>query len=144
MQVGFAKAANEAIHVAKMYSVRRVTTMAGKMRLRPGWALDLCTQDEQGNHSDLTQVSMRNKAARKVIQDQPLVIIGNPPCIDWATIMNLNWDRMDPAKVEESKRIANIHLDFRPKLHGLQHSAGRYVLHEHPNSASSWHQAVIT
>ena len=83
---------------------------------------------------------MRNKAVRKVIEDQPLVLIGSPPCTDWSALMNLNWDRMDPEKVAERKRIARIHLEFCAKLYKLQHAAGRYFLHEHPDSASSWHE----
>merc|ERR1711884_92933 len=142
MQVGFAKAVEE-MEVAEVYSVPRVTTAAAKMGLKAGWALDLGTTDEQGRPWDFTKVEARNRATRRVIEDRPLVLIGSPPCTDWSTLMNLNWDRMDPERVAERKRLARIHLEFCAKLYKIQHDAGRYFLHEHPHSAASWHEEVI-
>merc|ERR1739836_354698 len=88
-----------------------------------GWALDLCTRDDRGIPWDFTRTEMRNKAARKVLEDKPLVLIGSPPCTDWSMQMNLNWDRMDPATVAERKRTARVHLEFCAKLYKIQHNA---------------------
>merc|ERR1739836_329887 len=129
--------------VAEMYSAPSVTTTAEKMGLRDGWALDLRTNDERGMPWDFTLIEMRNKAARKVMEDKPLVLIGSPPCTDWSALMNLNRDKMDPDTVAERKRVAKVHLDFCAKLYRIQHEAGRYFLHEHPNSATSWHEDTI-
>ena len=76
-----------------------------------------------------TKPEMTSKAARKVMEDKPPVLVGSSPCTSWSTLMDLNWERMDPAKVEERKRIARIHLEFCAKLYKLQHAAGRYFLH---------------
>merc|ERR1739836_104715 len=143
VKVGFASAVEEAIEVAEVYSVPRVTTVASKMGLKAGWALDLCTLDEMGRPWDFTQVDMRNKATRKVLEDTPLILVGSPPCTDWSVLMNLNWDKMDPAEVAERKRIARVHLEFCAKLYRIQHRAGRYFIHEHPNSATSWQEEAI-
>ena len=118
--------------------------LVAKMGLRPGWASDLCTKDEKGRPWDFSDKATRNRAVRKVVEDEPLFIIGSPPCTDWSTLMNLNWDRMDPDVVAERKKAARVHLEFCAKLYKLQHRAGRHFLHEHPRSASSWHEETIT
>ena len=48
VQVGFAMAVEEYNEVSEVYSVPRVTQMASNMGLRPGWAMDICTTDENG------------------------------------------------------------------------------------------------
>ena len=79
------------------------------MGLEPGWSLDICTTDTDGKPWDFTQVEMRNRVARKVTNDKPLLLIGSPTCTDWSTIMNLNWHRMDPEEVERRKAAAREH-----------------------------------
>ena len=69
--------------------------------LKVGWAMDLCTTDEEGSLCDFTNAEMKNKAARKVVAGEPLVLIGSPPCIDWSSLMNLGWSEMDPEYVGE-------------------------------------------
>ena len=42
------------------------------------------------------------------------------------------------------KRVeANVHLDFVCRLYALQADKGRYFLHEHPNTATSWQEGSI-
>ena len=143
IQVGFANAIEEDIDVAEVYSVPRVAKACEKLGLKVGWSLDLCTSDNDGKPWDFTQAEMRNRAARKVIEDKPLLLIGSPPCTNWSSLMNFNWDKMDPKTVEERKRVARVHLEFCAKLYRIQHEVGRYFLHEHPASATSWHEETI-
>ena len=98
-----------------------------KLGLKAGWSLDICTNDEDGRPWDFTQAEMGNRAARKVIEDKPLLPIGSPPCTDWTSLMNLNWDKMDPDTVAERKRVARIHLEFCAKLYRIQHEAGDVI-----------------
>ena len=93
---------------------------------------------------ELTKADARNMTPRKVIEDKPFVLMGSQSCTNWSTLMNINWDRMDPEVVEERNRVARVHLEFCAKHRRLQHDAGRYFLHERPNSSSSRHEQVIT
>ena len=52
-----------------------------------------------------TQVSVKSKAAREMIEDKPLWLIGSPPCTDWCTIMNLNWHKMDSEEVDAGSAL---------------------------------------
>ena len=142
IQVGCVQAVAEN-EVSEVYSVPRVAEVAKRMGLNAGWALDICSNDEEGNPWDFTKPEMRNKVARKVIEEEPLVLIGSPPYTDWSSLMNFNWSKLDPATVEERKRIARTHLEFCAKLYKIQHVAGRYFLHEHPISATSWSEEII-
>ena len=59
------------------------------------------------------------QAARKLINDKPLFLMGSPPCTDWSTLMNLNWERMDPEEVARRKKMARVHLEFCAKLYKI-------------------------
>ena len=105
IQVGFADAVREAYDVTEVHSVLQVNEAAKKMGLKVGWTLDICTRDENGSPWDFTaKAEMRNKAARKLIEDKPPFIIGSPPCTDWSTWTNLNWHRMDPDTVARRRQ----------------------------------------
>ena len=65
MQGSFAQAVEESNEVSEVYSVPRVTKVADRMGLKLGWALDICTDDENGTPWDFTKVEMKNKAVRK-------------------------------------------------------------------------------
>ena len=56
--------------VAEVYSPPRVATMVRGMGLRQGWSLDLTTCDRDGRSWDFNTNEMRNRAARKVLQDK--------------------------------------------------------------------------
>ena len=67
-----------AMDVAEFYSPPRVATMASRMGLRVGWSLDLTTKDTDGRAWDFNVPEMRNRAARLVLKDKPMLLIGSP------------------------------------------------------------------
>lgn len=105
--------------------------------------MDICTRDENGNPWDFTKSEMRSKAARRALNDEPLVVIGSPPCTDWSTVMNLNHDKMGLEETERRRKVAREHLEFCVELYRIQIKGGRYFIHEHPQSAASWHEDVM-
>ena len=72
----------EGIDVAEIYSPPRVAARAQAFGLRPGWSLDLTTQDNDGKPWDFSRREMRERAIRKIKKDRPLLIIGSPMCTD--------------------------------------------------------------
>ena len=90
-----------------------------------------------------SRVHMRNKAARTVMQGEPLVIVGSPPCTDWSTIMNLNWHKMSPEEQKQRKKVAREHQEFCFRLCKIQIRSRRYFLHEHPHRAASWREDTM-
>ena len=50
---------------------------------------------------------------------------------------------MGEKKYEAMMDNGRMHLEFAAELYEIQSNAGRYDLHEHPASASSWKEPVI-
>ena len=90
-----------AMDVGEIYSPERVNQYAEQFGLKKGWSLDLTTKDENGSEWDFTKLELRNKATRKVIEDQTLFVIGSPSCTYFSQIMKLSWNRMDQEEPEK-------------------------------------------
>ena len=129
------------MEVAEVYSPSRVVDMARRMGSRARWALDITTKDDDGREWDFNQLEMRNRAIRKVLQDKPLLFIGSPMCTAISQFNSINYCRMDPLEVQWRMEHGRRHLEFCTPLYNLQWEAGRYFLHEHPASASSWQES---
>ena len=59
-------------------------------------------------------------------------------CAFFSKLMSLNKERMGPARYEKARQAAIGHLEFALDVYRLQIAGGRYFLHEHPLSATSW------
>ena len=64
-------------------------------------------------------------------------------CRDWSQIMNINWPNMEQEEIDRRMKEARIHLEFVCSLYRLQHDAGRYFIHEHPQGAGSWSEDIV-
>ena len=117
--------------------------MTRDMGLRSGWSLDLTTQDVDGKYWGFTKLEMRNRAVRKLMSDKPILLIGSPTCIVYSVMNNVNHARVPDEVVRQRSREARVHLEFCAKFYHLQREAGRYLLHEHLESASSWQEDCI-
>ena len=132
-----------AMDVAEFYSPPRIAEMAARMGLRAGWSLDLNTQDSDGRWWDFNNKEMRNRAVRRILTDKPLLLIGSPMCTIHSAMNNINHAKMPRQVVQERFEYARRHLQFATQLYQLQIQGGRYFLHEHPQSASSWQEQCI-
>ena len=78
------------IEVAELYSPARVTQVARRLGFRAGWSLDITTCDSDGKAWDFNNPEMRNRAARKVLSDEHLLLIGSPMCIAFSVMIWIN------------------------------------------------------
>ena len=69
------------MEMVEAYGPPRVAEMKRQKGFKAGWSLDLTTDDEDGKAWVSNEVEMRNRAARKVLSDEPLLLIGRPRCI---------------------------------------------------------------
>ena len=128
-----------AVSVAEVYSPPRVTSKATNFGLSPDFALDLTILDfDDGMPWDFSSPAKREKAKLMVERDKPYLSIGSPQCTPFSNLQNLNYPKMAPEKVDQMIRNGIAHLEFCVELYLLQLNAGRYFLHEHPDSTSSW------
>lgn len=132
------------MEVAEVYIPPRVTKMAEQLGLRAGWASDLTTHDDDGRAWDFDQLEVRNRALRKLLRDEPTLLIGSPMCTAFSQMNHINYSRMDPMEVKTRTEHGRRHFEFCTRLYDMQWSAGRYLLHEHLAGASSWSEPCMT
>ena len=71
------------------------------------------------------------------------MVIGTPMCTMFSTWQNIAKLRREPAETRRLYARAVVHLEFCAKIYRHQISKGRYFIHEHPLSASSWKERCI-
>ena len=125
-------------HVSEVWSVPRVTKLAHQFGLNAGFAYDLLTHDETGEPWDFDKKCQREKRMRHVMEKNPQYFTGSPMCTAFSALQRLNKWRMNPKKWDALMEKGLRHMRFAIKLYRLQAIQGRWFLHEHPNSASSW------
>ena len=125
-------------HVSEVWSPPRVTAMASKFGLRPGEAYDIETDDDKGIPWDFDVPEQRNKCVREILAHRPSFLIGSPMCTAFSILQGLNKAKMETSKWNALWDKGIRHMLFAIKLYRIQAEAGRFFLHEHPSSASSW------
>ena len=134
----------DSIDIIKVCRQPRVTLAAEKIGgVRPGASLQITTQDEDGRKWDFSELEMRNRAVRKILNEKPLVLVTSPVCADWISETDASCVKRG---IEEKRRRVDqsaMHLNFVCNLHMLQHRAGRYFMHEQPRSATSWEASCV-
>ena len=91
-----------------------------------------------GEPWDLGRHEVRERV-RKLIRDtKPFMVIGSPPCTMFCALQNLNKSKRDEGVFTKRLENAKRHIRFCIELYMMQVNGGRFFLHEHPDSASSW------
>ena len=106
-----------ASHVSEIYSKPRVTSMAEKMGLVSGMALDLTTVDpDDGKPWDFNIKDKRDKALKLLFTRRSLLLIGSPMCAAFSQLQNMNWGNMSEEDMSRVKEYGRVHLEFCVKL----------------------------
>ena len=125
---------DEAIDLMELFSEPRVMKHCDEYQLKAGEAVDLKTG------WDLNRWEDREAVLEYVKFKKPEVVIGSPPCTMFSSLQNLS-----PWTAEKQKRWRKdlVLLRFAAKIYKLQTEAGRYYVHEHPATASSWRESAM-
>ena len=122
------------IHVAELFSEPRVTKWCEDNDLNAGESFDLKTG------WDLHRPDHRAAVLEYVRKAKPKVVIGSPPCTMFSRLQNMNgWTE----ERRQQRRRDLMLLRFAAKVYRVQTEAGRYYVHEHPATASSWNEREI-
>ena len=130
--------------IVEMYSPPRIVQEAGLRRyqglqLTPGWSMDLTRSDPvTGVTWDFTKSEARQRAWEMISKGKPFLLIGSPPCTAFSSLQNLSKNKRSAEAVQKQLNEGKLHMRFMMKLYAEQARGGRYFLHEHPESASSW------
>lgn len=123
-----------AVDVAEVFSPRRFTAMAGRFGLRPGFAADL----ETG--WDLLDDEQVEMLEQEIIDQDPFLLTGSPPCEAFSPLLRISKGKRDPAAVAAQKEKGLKMFRVACRNYRMQYDRGRYFLHEHPWPAESWNE----
>ncbi len=122
--------------IMEVFSPERIGIKAGDHGIVQGSAFDL------QNGWDLNDKKQQKEVERQIELEKPTLLIGSPPCVRFSILMNLLMSKdISPerrSKFHEELDEAIEQLRFCFRLYRKQIKAGRYFLHEHPATASSW------
>ena len=108
-------------------------------RLKPGWSLDLTTDDpETGKPWDLADGNVRAKANELIFEGKPFSVILSPMRTAFFQMQNIHKDRRDAQVVKRELKEAKDHIRWTMRVCPLQHRRIRDFAFEHPGGASSW------
>ena len=86
---------------------------------------------------------MRDAAIRQFSKDKPRLFIGSPMCGPFGCMNNIKHAKTTEADKQIKMDYGRRHLEFCIKSYEVQWREGRYFLHEHPDSASAWHEECV-
>ena len=130
--------------VSEIFSQPRIAQEAavrlyGGMTIKPGWSLDLTREDPAtGKRWDLNKREVRERVRELIRTTDPFLVIGSPPCTMFCALQNLSRDKRNQGEYQEKLRIAKKQIQFCMEIYQMQMDRGKFFLHEHPDSASSW------
>ena len=107
-------------------------------------ALDLRTTKPDGSSWDFTKRADRRMARELIDQENPDWLIGSPPCTSFSLWNQaMNFPKMEPERVKREMEEGRTHLRFMASLYRKQMLKGKFFLHEHPATATSWKEPEI-
>jgi hypothetical protein len=103
-----------------------------------GTSFDLIIDQLSGEAWDFLNTDHRRKCWSRLRAEDPWIVIGSPPCTAFSIMNGLNKSKM-PAETRERRLTeGKVLLNFALDVYTWQHRRGKYFIHEHPQSASSW------
>ena len=128
------RASGEVVHLMELFSEPRVAQWCSEHCLKAGISVDLKTG------WDLHRRDHQELVLEYVRKNKPMMIVGSPPCTMFSALQNLTpWS----AEREQRRRRDVALLRFAMKVYRLQVDEGRYFVHEHPATASSWREGAV-
>ena len=87
---------------------------------------------------DLSHLSDQARGVDLITVHAPQLVMLSPPCTTFSIINGLNKFKV-PAETRERRLTeGKVLLNFVLDVYTWQHRRGKYFIHEHPQSASSW------
>ena len=126
------------LDVTQIYSPARYCAMAGKFGLSAGVSADSEEVKPNGGPWNLDKEEDVDEFMEMLEREDPFFLPGTPPCTVFSSLRNLSDYKRDPEVVEKERQIGRRHLWVACQAYKSQIRRGRYFLHEHPWSASSW------
>ena len=141
--------------VARVQSIsvdRDDTTIVDFVELFNSGNLTACTQDlipgviydtSVDPEKDMRADTYRTQARHDIAKSDPLTAFAAPPCTVFSSMQNFNQKHHGTLEWENKYRDGLTLLQFSVDVCWDQISRGKFFLHEHPATASSWDLSCI-
>ena len=129
------------VSISEVFSPARICLKCERHGLVAGSSLDLHTG------YDLSKYKVQKEVEAIIEKEQPMLLVGSPPCTKFSILQNLviakglTDQQRDKFEIELAQAVR--HINFCVKLYHRQRVRGRYYLHEHPQTATSWKLPAI-
>ena len=92
---------------------------------------------------DMRVETYRTQARHDIAMEDPLIVLGAPPCTVFSSMQNINQKHHGTPEWQNRFAEGLTLLQFSVEVYWDQISRGKFFLHEHPATASSWELSVI-
>ena len=101
------------------------------------------TYDVKSNPAlDLTRTTVQEQTRLSIAREDPMILIGAPPCTVFSPMQNINQKHQQGPVWEQKYQEGCDLLQFASQCYWDQ-IEGMFFLHEHPATASSWNMECI-
>ena len=107
--------------------------------LIPGTIIDMSIDPEK----DMRVETYRTQARHDIAITDPLIVLGAPPCTVFSSMQNINQKHHGTPEWQRRYAEGLTLLQFSVEVYWDQISRGKFFLHEHPATASSWELPII-
>lgn len=130
---------NEAykVSISEVYSPPRVTAEAQRSGMKVGGAYDLQTG------YDLKSTNDQARMWSELEEDDPELTVLSPPCTPFSQLQELNFPKMDFAKVVALVGEGLLHWDVACQVAWWQCMRGKTFLLEHPLGSKAWREDSV-
>ena len=120
------------------------TELAGEFGMIPGLIADINLNDRATQEPMDMTLEVNQHRYMAALEDQdPFLVIGAPQCTRYSRLQNLNFGKQDPEKMMQDDQLDETLLHFGMEVYKDRHAKGRWFLHEHPWSATSWQDEKV-
>ena len=117
----------------------------GNFKAQKGTLIAGGTYDVKVNPSmDLTRSSVQEQTRLAIAREDPLILIGAPPCTVFSPMQNINQKHQHGPAWEQKYQEGCDLLLFASRCYWDQIEQGKFFLHEHLATASSWNMECMT
>ena len=123
--------------VSEVYSRPRIAKEAQKQGLGEGTSFDLLTG------YDLSKEQDQQACWKKLIEEDPDLVVVCPPCGPFSQLQRLNYPRMRMEQAIVMLQDGLQHLEFAMQVFEWQVRRGRWALFEHPQGSAAWQEESV-
>lgn len=121
----------------------RVTQVAERMRMVPGFALDFTTAYEAGKQWDVNDPTQRQRAPQVVRAQPSVLLIVCPMCDAFSTPNSVKYKMLREPRIQDIIVYGIQHFEIARYICNIHARHGLHYMFEHPRYTRSWQESGV-